>query len=484
MTRTVFTLLIMMALAGCTEDPGKLRDTAMIDGTAEALGGKDRIQGLKTLIIEGEATAPNLGQNLTPGADLPTWKVTEFRRSIDLPNGRMRVKQVRTAQFLFAGATTQSQEFGVDAEVAYNIGDSGPTRGSQSAVRDRRIEMLHHPLTLVRAAYEPGAMLGNRRQFNTQEIIEITTAAGELLTLTVDRATKTPLRVSSLSYNPNLGDVVIETSFAEYETVNGIRVPRRLTTKIDKYPQFDLQVTKNTIDGEAGDLSAPADVKSASLPPAAAVTVTAEPVAKGIWWLAGSGNHRSILFEFDDHLVLFEVPQSEARTKAVIDTARTLSPKPLTHAVVSHHHFDHSGGLRVAVAEGLTIITHALNVELFEELVARKHTVVQDALARNPKPLKIERVEDMLTLKDNSMEVQLFHLKNNPREGTNLFAYTPRDRILVQADMYDAGWLQHPWGDNLAYNVSLRKLQVEKSVPVHGKIESYAEVLKTIQSKK
>jgi hypothetical protein len=315
--------------------------------------------------------------------------------------------------------------------------------------------------------------------------IDVTTASGDLLTLDIDRNTRMPLRISSMGYNDNLGDVVLETSFADYEVVSGVKLPKRIATKIDKYPQFELQIVRNTVDGDTGELSAPGEVKSMSVPPAAAVTVTAEPVAKGIWWLAGSGNHRSVLFEFDDHLVLFEAPLNEVRTKAVIDTARTLRPeKPLTHVIVSHHHFDHSGGLRMAVAEGLTVITYSGNVEFFKELVARKHSIVQDALAKNPKPLRIEPVEDELTLKDNSMEVRLYHVKNNPREGTNLIAYVPRDRILVQADLYDSGWQQHPWGDNLSFNMALRKLQVDKDVPVHGVIQSYADVLKTIASKK
>ena len=221
-----------------------------------------------------------------------------------------------------------------------------------------------------------------------------------------------------------------------------------------------------------------------SLPPAAAITVTAQEVAKGIWWLAGSGNHRSILFEFDDHLTLFEAPLNEARTKAVIDTARSLRPdKPLTHVIVSHHHFDHSGGLRMAVAEGLTVITYRGNVEFFKDLVARKHSIVQDALARNPKPLKIEPVDEEMTLKDKSMEIRLYHLKDNPREGTNLIAYVPRDRILVQADMYDSGWAKHPWGDNFPFNLASQTAGRQRCAGP-WRDQTYADVLKTIASKK
>ena len=100
--------------------------------------------------------------------------------------------------------------------------------------------------------------------------------------------------------------------------------------------------------------------------------VTVEPLAKGIWWLAG-GSHHSVLVEFADHLTLIEAPLNEARALAVIAKARELVPgKPLTQLVNSHHHFDHSGGVRAAISEGLTVITHQGNVAFFQEMAKRR----------------------------------------------------------------------------------------------------------------
>jgi hypothetical protein len=136
-----------------------------------------------------------------PDGELPVWKVTEFKRTIGLANARMRTQQLRTAQFLFANANTQRQDQGLDGDVAYNLGmDGTATRASATALRDRRIEMLHNPIVIVRAALaEPNTTVSGLRTAQNQQIVEIKTAKGEMLTLAIDATTKLPTRRGAAS---------------------------------------------------------------------------------------------------------------------------------------------------------------------------------------------------------------------------------------------------------------------------------------------
>jgi glyoxylase-like metal-dependent hydrolase (beta-lactamase superfamily II) len=481
MRTSLLALAAAAALAGCASPTPERR---IVDDAAEALGGEQRLAAAGTLVIEGTGASGNLGQDMTPDATGQTFTLSQYRRTIDLSGGRMRVEQTRAPNFTyFQGQQPQKQVFGLDGDIAYNVAASGnATRLGEAAARDRRAEFFHHPLTIVRAALDPAATLSNARTAGGESVVEIRTADGLTFTLATDEGTKLPSRVVSMAYNVNLGDVAVETSFADYRDVDGLMLPARIVTKTDRYTTSTLDVSAQTLDGGEGDLAAPEAARSAA-PPAGPppANVTAEAVAPGVWRLAGQSHH-SVLVEFADHLTLIEAPQNETRALAVIAKARELVPgKPLTHLVNSHHHFDHSGGIRAAVSEGLTIVTQKANASFYQDAVGRAHTISPDALARNPQPLKIETVDEELQLQDATRTVELYRIAGSAHADTLLMAYFPRERLLVEADVYTPGAAAAPYAANLLENVRKRNLRVDRIVPLHGAIVPFAELVKVAE---
>ena len=477
--------MVVLALgAGACSPPTP--GSRLIDEVATALGGRDRVEGVRTLVLEGQGEQPNIGQNMSPESDLRVWKVTQYKRIVDLDEGRMRVQVTRVPAFPFVTAQ-QRQDFGVDGEIAYAVNADGmATRASDQVVWDRRAEMLHHPLTVVRAALADGARVDNlRREVNGSQAVDIIAPRGETVTLSIDPATNLPATVTSAAYHPNLGDVIIETTFADYQDVNGLKLPAHVVTKLDRFVRDDLRFSTQTLDARAEETMAPDAVRNAEVPPLVPPqTVTVEEIGKGIWRLAG-GSHHSVLFEFADHLTLFEVPQSEARARAVIAKAKELRPgKPLTHAIVSHHHFDHTAGLRAAVAEGLTIVAHERSAAAFKEMASRAHGAMPEALTQSPQSLTFEAIGDEHTLRDAEMEVRLYHLSGNPHADTLIMAYVPRDRLLIQADVYEPApqFTAFPFVRNMAEHIQKRGLRVDRHVPIHSDMKTHEEFLKVIPS--
>src|SRR5215510_11163475 len=73
----------------------------IINDAATALGGQERIQAARTLVIEGQGTNGNLGQDMSPEATAQSFGVTGYKRAIDLAAGRVRIEQTRTPNFAY-----------------------------------------------------------------------------------------------------------------------------------------------------------------------------------------------------------------------------------------------------------------------------------------------------------------------------------------------------------------------------------------------
>src|SRR5947209_19956171 len=118
-----------------------------------------------------------------------------------------------------------------------------------------------------------------------------------------------------------------------------------------------------------------------------------------------------------DHLMLVESPLNEERAAAVLAEVKNLvSNKPIKYVVATHHHFDHTGGLRAVAADGVTVIAHDANKAFLEKALAAPATVSPDRLAKSGKKGTVEGIRDKRVLADGIRTVERVHTAGNSHQ--------------------------------------------------------------------
>src|SRR5438128_4904719 len=190
----------------------------------------------------------------------------------------------------------------------------------------------------------------------------------------------------------------------------------------------------------------------------------------------------------NDHLVVLEGPQDDARATAVIaEVKKTVPNKPIKYVVNSHHHFDHAGGLGAFVAEGITIVTHDANKAFIEQSLAAPRTVQPDKLAQSGKKATVEGMQDKRVLSDGTRAVELYLIQGTVHGDGLIMAYLPKEKLLVEADAYTPPAPNtpppaqpNPLSVNLYDNVERLNLAVDQILPLHGRKVPLAELQKWI----
>jgi glyoxylase-like metal-dependent hydrolase (beta-lactamase superfamily II) len=151
--------------------------------------------------------------------------------------------------------------------------------------------------------------------------------------------------------------------------------------------------------------------------------------------------------------------------------------------VNTHHHFDHSGGLRTYLAQGATIVSHQANREFLENVLFSPgpRTMMPDRFSTyypyfsgGRRPLPIETVNQKYVISDGVRTIDLLPMQGNNHNGGMLLVYLPKEKILVNADMYTPPAQGAPapaLNDNmrnLQQNIQRLKLDVVQHVPIHG----------------
>ncbi len=201
----------------------------------------------------------------------------------------------------------------------------------------------------------------------------------------------------------------------------------------------------------------------------------------------GGGIHHSLAIALDSGVVVVDPPLHENRSLAVIEAVFARWPdKPITHLILSHHHHDHSGGIRAYAAIGAKLIVAAGDHDFIAECLNRPHTISPDTLASKMIRPTIQIVDnECLSLGDGKIQV---HRISSPHSAENLVVYVASVKLLFNADLFNPGLVRPedippPWW--LTYSRDFRKqvealnLDIEVLLGAHGVPEgrSYQELI-------
>ena len=439
----------------------------------------------KTFQLTANGKMFSLGQNTSPTAPWPRSYVKSLTRQYDFTAGAMREELVRTqgedppsggAGQPLAG--DQRSVALVSGDLAWNEGGTATTPQPHQAT-GRAHELAISPHGLVRAAFASNASVSKKSidgrtmtviSFNDQGKRRIIAYANEQDAIE---------RVESSYGHPVIGDIKVVTHYGPYRDFAGVKFPTKIMQYQDGLPVLDVTVTGVRANPPVS-IEVPANVRTTP------TIVKSEKAADGVWLIAG-GSHNSVLIEMKDYLIVVEGPQGDHRSMAVITEIKKLVPnKPIKYLVNTHHHFDHSGGVRAYAAEGATIVTHEINRPYFERAAANSWSLAPDLLAKSKKKPVFQTMGDNMVLTDGNRSVELYQIVGNGHHDGLIMAYLRKEKLLIQADAFNPRGVPKtpsPYAVNLEANVRRLGLDIERIVPIHEHIVPYGELLNAIGKK-
>jgi glyoxylase-like metal-dependent hydrolase (beta-lactamase superfamily II) len=447
---------------------------AALEAVSKALGAT----GLKSIEIQGGGTMFLAGQAYTAGTAWPQFNVRSFTRVINYDTASLREEILRTRALeppKGGGAYVRGEHklVGVlSGDHAWNVAGETATP-APIALADRQLQLWSTPHGVVKAALAGQGTIQGRT-------IAFAVPGRFKATATLDTANLIE-RVDATVPSPVLGDMTVTVTYADYRDFGGVKFPTRIRQSYGGFPALDITVTE-VKPNAAADIAVPDTVKQAANP---YLRVQSQKAADGVWYLTG-GTHHSVVIEMSDHLVVVESPLNDDRALAVLREARTLVPsKPIKYLIVSHHHFDHSGGVRAAAGEGITVIAHDASRPYFEKVLAAPATVSPDHLAKSGRKATVEGVSDRRVLTDGTRVVEIRQIAGIQHADDMLMVYLPREKFLIEADAYtppapNVAPMSPPsaFTVSLAENVAKQGLAVDQILPLHGRMVPVAEMLK------
>jgi len=492
-------LLVLFAVLALMVGTAAAQDArAVLQAAAKNIGADT----LKTIQITGTGMNAAFGQSYSPDTDWPRFDVTSYTKTIDYDNRSSR-EQIARRQGNYppqgGGGTPlqgeQQQHFVVSGNYAWNMqGTTANPAPAAAEVRQLDIWLTPHGFLKAALAANPTAYTTMSQvpgQTGRRVTVISFTALGKYKVNGAINDQNLVEHVQTWVANPVLGDMLYETRYTGYKTFGSVKFPTDIHSHQGDvrlnpgHNSMEITVTNVQPNVPVAAMTVPDTVRQATIQP---VRVESQKMADGVWYVGGAGAN-SVAVEFRDFTAVVEGPTDEERSIAVINEVYRLIPKkPIRFLVNTHPHFDHAGGLRAYVAEGATIVTHERNRQFYEKVffAPSPRTLQPDRLAVYPRAPVFETVNQKYALTDGTRVMELHYVPGLAHNQNMLIAYLPKERIVVEGDLYNPPAPGAPAPTLNANNktfmdtVQRLKLDIAQIASIHGRTAPWDEFVKVV----
>ena len=536
MTRWITILATLVGLAGSAAAQNVSDVRSVLETSLKAMGGV----GLKTLQYSANGWSSRIGQTYGLAEDWPHYEVADYTRAIDFDAKWSREDYTRRqGKYPLLGRPPMAAEhvtsilsgnYAWDMEGGKAVPLTRLYLDGVSYADLRQLELAITPHGFLKAALAAkdataitlpivGPSDAGLSQYGRKVTVVSFTIGKYRVNGTINDKNLVEL-TDTWFPNPVYGDMDYEMRFTKYKDFGGVQFPTLLHVHQGDprlnpaHNYYEYNVTDVKANVAVATMPVPDAVRTAV---AAPVKVESQRLADGAW-LLGGGTHNSVLVEFKDFAAVVEAPQNEARSLAVIEeVGRLVGNKPIKYVVNTHHHFDHAGGLRTYLSQGTTVITHETNRQYYMDIMfyPAPRELQPDRMALyNPmymisrRPAPIETVASFAggpgggaakyVIADGERMLEIFHVQDMAYEledpsyaqgntsADMLMVYLPKEKILINADLYSPPAPGAPMPTptaamrTLYQNMRKQKLDVTRHVPLHGRVGTNEEFLKIV----
>ena len=434
----------------------------------EFLGGEQALSDLSSFRITATGTRSIAGEGQSAGDPALQTGTFESLLSYDLGADAARIDYERIVELL--GGVPLSYAEIYNGELGYVAGDDailvpGPTDAPMQSSRwaSGRLQMAYfNPHLLVREllAGERTAQVSEASVEGCDSIIERSDPISPINLCVLEGGELAGL--STLTNDFLLRDVELQVLYSDWSG-EGVPFPQQVEMSVDaqvyqsesrsvevdveldaaifELPEggmFDMQIAdfgaiSHQFFQSFSAIGLPLDFPMLNLTPT--------ELAPGVFHISG-GSHHSMVVEQDGGVVVIEAPNYPERADAILAwVAEQFPNKSVTHVIATHHHEDHTAGLRSFVAAGATVVLHEGSQDYFAERVfAAPSTLAPDALSSaNLEPIFAAVGVDGLILDDASNPISLGQLANGHCTDMLLIHVDAGGGIVFNSDLYNPG---------------------------------------------